>query len=137
MRGNAAPSTSPEARLRSALHRAGLRFRKHVRADASIRCRPDVIFRTERIAVFVDGCFWHGCPKHFRPPRTNATYWNAKITRNQARDRQHDEQLSAAGWKVIRVWEHDAVNVMVTQIRAAVLARREDGKAHRTRPTAR
>lgn len=125
MRGNAAPSTAPEARLRSTLHRAGLRFRKHVRADPSVRCRPDIVFPAERVAVFVDGCFWHGCPKHFRPPATNATYWNAKIARNEARDRRNDAELLSAGWTVIRVWEHEDVQDAAERVRRRIVSHRK------------
>jgi len=123
MRGNA-KATLPEARLRSALHRAGLRFRKNARPIASIRCRPDVVFPRDRVAVFVDGCFWHGCPQHFRPPRTNAPYWDAKIARNMERDERNDEELSRAGWKVIRVWEHEDVDGTVRLVQAELMDRR-------------
>lgn len=123
MRSNARV-TRPEARLRSALHRAGLRFRKNVRPIPGIRCRPDVVFARDQVAVFVDGCFWHGCPEHFRPPRTNADYWQAKIARNVERDRRNDEELSRAGWTVIRVWEHEDVESAAEFVRAELLATR-------------
>jgi DNA mismatch endonuclease (patch repair protein) len=123
MRANAR-ATRPEARLRSVLHRAGLRFRKNVRPIASIRCRPDVVFPRDRVAVFVDGCFWHGCPQHFRPPQSNAAYWDAKIARNMQRDKRNDEELSRAGWRVIRVWEHEDIDGAAHLVRAELMDRR-------------
>ena len=74
---------------------------------AGVRCRADVVFTVARVAVFVDGCFWHRCPAHGTRPRTNADYWQAKLDRNVARDRANDEALAAAGWRVFRVWEHE------------------------------
>ncbi len=107
MRANRKVDTSPELRLRSALHRQGLRFRKHIRIDAGgTRVTPDVTFPRKRVAVFVDGCFWHGCPEHGTHPRTNSSYWSAKLTRNRERDGRVDSALSSAGWQVVRVWEH-------------------------------
>ena len=108
MQGNRGRNSAPEVRLRSALHRRGLRFRKHVQAVDGIRCRPDVVFGPARVVVFVDGCFWHGCPDHGTQPRTNAAYWQAKIALNQARDGRQTRALKDAGWTVVRVWEHEA-----------------------------
>jgi DNA mismatch endonuclease (patch repair protein) len=68
--------------------------------------KPDFVFRRERLAVFVDGCFWHGCPRHLRMPASNVVYWNAKIARNMARDRRVNADLRRAGWRVVRLWEH-------------------------------
>lgn len=107
MQGNRGRDSSPEARLRSALHRRGLRFRKHLHAVDGIRCRPDVVFGRARVVVFVDGCFWHGCPDHGTQPQTNAAYWRAKIALNQARDARQTRALEDAGWTVVRVWEHE------------------------------
>jgi DNA mismatch endonuclease, patch repair protein len=85
-------------------HEAGLTgWRRH----AKIPGRPDFIFRKERVAIFVDGCFWHGCAKHCRKPATNKKYWDAKIRRNIKRDRRTRAELRGAGWKVLRIWEHD------------------------------
>jgi DNA mismatch endonuclease (patch repair protein) len=70
------------------------------------RVKPDFVFQKSKIAMFVDGCFWHGCPKHATQPKTNAAFWREKIARNQARDRQVNRLLRAKGWKVVRVWEH-------------------------------
>lgn len=108
MQGNRGSDTRPEVALRSALHRRGLRFRKGIRPlGARVRCRADVVFTSARVAVFVDGCFWHRCPDHGTRPRTHADYWQAKLDGNVARDRANDEALAAAGWRVVRVWEHE------------------------------
>lgn len=109
MRGNRKENTKPEVRLRSALHERGIRFFKNTRPEPNIQCRVDIVFPRVRVAVFVDGCFWHGCPEHGTAPKTNAPYWSAKIARNIERDRENDELLAARGWRVIRVWEHEPV----------------------------
>jgi DNA mismatch endonuclease (patch repair protein) len=79
------------------------------------------VFPRDRVAVFVDGCFWHGCPQHFRPPRTNAPYWDVKIARNMERDKRNDEELSRAGWRVIRVWEHEDIDGAAQLVRAELM----------------
>jgi DNA mismatch endonuclease (patch repair protein) len=101
-----ARDTLPERRLRSAAHRRGLRFRVCARPVPAVRRTADLVFARERLAVFVDGCFWHGCPDHFVVPHTNADFWTRKLTRNKERDRETDAILVAAGWTVLRVWEH-------------------------------
>lgn len=123
MVGNRGSDTGPERALRSALHGRGLRFFKNHR-PAGLRCRADVVFPTERIAVFVDGCFWHRCPIHGVTPRTNADYWTPKLERNVARDRRNDKALSSAGWKVVRVWEHDEPDRAAADIAEKVHERR-------------
>ncbi|HEU4392017.1 MAG TPA: very short patch repair endonuclease [Solirubrobacterales bacterium] len=107
MRGNRGEDTAPERALRSELHRRGLRFRKHVAPQRGLRCRADVVFPRQKIAVFVDGCFWHGCPVHGRAPRKNSGYWSSKLRLNAERDARNDRVLGQAGWRVIRVWEHE------------------------------
>jgi DNA mismatch endonuclease (patch repair protein) len=97
MRANKGRDTLPERRLRSHLHRLGLRFRKHARPLPALRCTADVLFPRQRVAVFVDGCFWHGCPEHGRVPRSNRAYWEPKLARNVERDRRNDRALSEAG----------------------------------------
>jgi DNA mismatch endonuclease, patch repair protein len=124
MLGNRATGTRPEVRVRSVLHRRGFRFRKNARPLPSLRCRPDVVFAAERVAVFIDGCFWHGCPTHARTPKRNAAYWDAKIERNQARDARNDAELVAAGWTVVRAWEHEDAAAIADRAAEAVLARR-------------
>lgn len=107
MVGNRGADTKPEQALRSALHGLGLRFFKNRRPEPEIACRADIVFTSARLAVFVDGCFWHRCPVHGVSPRANSEYWSAKLDRNVARDRRNDQVLRAAGWEVLRVWEHD------------------------------
>ena len=111
MLGNRSRDTRPEVLLRSELHRRGLRFRKHLLIETSLRpIRPDIVFTSRRLAIFVDGCFWHGCPDHGTRPRSNVTYWRAKIERNRERDWAVCEALQHAGWEVLRVWEHEPIN---------------------------
>jgi len=109
MRRNRKCDTTPETRLRSALHAAGLRFRTHypIRTAVAGIVRPDAVFTRRRIAVFVDGCFWHVCPIHGNLPTHNPGYWAWKLTRNVVRDRLVDQALSEEGWTVVRIWEHD------------------------------
>ncbi|SDG29564.1 very short patch repair endonuclease [Phytopseudomonas seleniipraecipitans] len=96
--------TSPEVRLRKALWHAGLRFRLNTRVEGF---RPDLVFKGRRIAIFVDGCFWHGCPLHYVMPRTKAEFWAGKLAANTSRDRIQTRQLFDKGWIVLRYWEHE------------------------------
>jgi DNA mismatch endonuclease, patch repair protein len=107
MQGNRSRDTGPELALRRILHRRGLRYRIEAVVEQGIRCRADILFRPRRVAVFVDGCFWHRCPIHATDPTANAEYWQAKFDRTVSRDRANDTALIAAGWTVIRVWEHE------------------------------
>jgi DNA mismatch endonuclease, patch repair protein len=108
MRGNRKRDTTPELAIRRALHRSGLRYRLHVKLRVTgATVRPDVVFVRQRLAIFVDGCFWHGCPTHGTAPRANANYWALKIQSNRQRDRRNTEALREAGWTVIRAWEHE------------------------------
>lgn len=93
-----------ELSLRSALHAEGLRFRLHRRVEG---VTVDIVFPGPRVAVFVDGCFWHGCPKHATFPKTNRDYWLPKLAENKERDERQTKHLQESGWKVIRIWEHD------------------------------
>ncbi|MFC5287038.1 very short patch repair endonuclease [Actinokineospora guangxiensis] len=99
--------TAVEMALRRALHALGLRYRVHRRPVAGVRREADVVFPGARVAVFVDGCFWHGCPEHATWPKNNAEFWRAKIEGNRARDRDTDARFAEAGWRVVRVWEHE------------------------------
>jgi DNA mismatch endonuclease (patch repair protein) len=110
--------------LRRELHRLGLRFRKHARPISELRCEADVVFRTERLAVFVDGCFWHACPVHGRTPATNSTYWAQKLERNVERDKRNDRLLAEDGWTVVRVWEHEPMAIVAERLVALVMDRR-------------
>jgi DNA mismatch endonuclease (patch repair protein) len=98
--------TGPELRLRRALWAAGLRFRVRPKLPG----KPDVIFKRAHLAVFVDGCFWHGCPIHGTRPKSNTSYWHPKIERNIARDREIEAKLTAMGWCVARYWEHEVAD---------------------------
>lgn len=107
MRGNRRRDTVPELALRSELHRRGRRFRvDHPVPASGVRARPDIVFPRQRIAVYVDGCFWHRCPTHGTEPRANSDYWKPKLDANVARDRRVTEVLCAAGWRVLRIWAH-------------------------------
>lgn len=113
--------TQLEVAVRSALHRAGYRFRKDLLVRTStLKARPDIVFTRTRLAVFVDGCFWHSCPVHGSRPQRNTDYWNPKLERNVARDREQDEALIADGWHVLRFWEHEDVVDIVAAVAHAV-----------------
>jgi len=122
MRAIRRTDTKPEVALRRALHRQGYRFRKDYRLDLAEgkRVRPDIAFTARRVAVFVDGCFWHACPDHGSKPANNTWYWGPKLQRNVERDRMADAALSAAGWDVVRVWEHEPLDAAVTAVLAAL-----------------
>ncbi|MFD9983537.1 very short patch repair endonuclease [Streptomyces massasporeus] len=112
--------TKPELLVRSLLHAQGLRYRVATKPLPGLRRTADIVFRPAKLAVFIDGCYWHGCPEHYVPPRTNSGYWSDKVARNVARDRDTDEQLKAAGWTVLRFWEHDPAEDCAIKIAATV-----------------
>ncbi len=116
MQSNRRKDTTLELGIRSALHRAGFRFRKNRRPVVGLRCEADVIFTAIRLAVFIDGCFWHGCPQHATRPVTHGEWWAAKLDRNMERDRLNDGQLRLAGWTVCRIWEHEGTNPAVARV---------------------
>jgi DNA mismatch endonuclease (patch repair protein) len=99
--------TPPELALRRCLHRMGLRYRVDYAPLTRSRRRADIVFTRKRVAVFVDGCFWHGCPEHVTWPSQNAKWWREKISRNRARDQDTERVLLEHGWRVCRVWEHE------------------------------
>lgn len=99
--------TPAELALRRELHRRGLRYRVDARPVKTLRRRAEIVFRSARVAVFCDGCYWHGCPEHFVWPKANAEWWRSKIEATRRRDRDTGARLAAAGWTVIRVWEHE------------------------------
>jgi len=108
MQGNRSRDTKPELAVRRLLHAAGLRYRVGVRPDPTFRRTADIVFTRSKIAVFVDGCFWHGCPEHGQSTtKSNSQYWSAKIARNKMRDVETSEHLEALGWSVMRFWEHE------------------------------
>jgi DNA mismatch endonuclease (patch repair protein) len=122
MRANKGRDTRPELAVRSAAHALGLRYRVGVSPLPGIRRTADMVFPKAHVAVFIDGCFWHGCPQHHRPARRNAEFWTAKIEGNRARDADTDARLHAAGWTVIRIWEHEPPSEAASKINAAVRA---------------
>jgi DNA mismatch endonuclease (patch repair protein) len=123
MRGNRSRDTKPELALRRELHRRGWRYRLHERPEPNIRATADILFPPRRVAVFVDGCFWHGCPDHTRPVRSNQTYWREKIARNQERDLATTKRLEEAGWRVVRIWEHVPAHRAAEIVEAELLNR--------------
>jgi DNA mismatch endonuclease, patch repair protein len=121
MKANRRTDTKPELALRSALHALGYRYRKDYRLDLPLRrVRPDIAFTGRKVAVFVDGCFWHACPEHGSKPKNNEWYWSPKLARNVERDRAVDAALADAGWTVVRLWEHVPVTEAVAAVVAAV-----------------
>ncbi len=114
--------------VRRLLHGAGLRYRVNVPVPGMPRRTIDVVFPRARIAVFMDGCFWHGCPEHATQPKSNAEWWRQKLDRNMARDVETTERLVEAGWEVLRFWEHEAPADVAVRIAAAVERRKAQGK---------
>ena len=124
MRSNRGRDTSPERALRRVLHAAGYRYRVGFAPGPDRRRRADIVFTRLRIAVFVDGCFWHSCPIHGTEPKTNTEYWIPKLARNRLRDAETTRALEANGWTVVRVWEHESVADPFARIIHAVSIRR-------------
>ncbi|MFF0507179.1 very short patch repair endonuclease [Streptomyces fimicarius] len=118
--------TKPERLIRRLVHANGLRYRVAARPLPDLRRTADMVFRPAKVAVFIDGCYWHGCPEHYVSPKTNPGYWSEKVARNVARDRDTDKQLSAAGWLVLRFWEHQSSDACALSIISAVRERRND-----------
>lgn len=118
-------NTKPEVQLRSALHLIGYRFRKDfaIRVDRRL-VRPDVAFTKVRVAVFIDGCFWHMCPRHGEIPATNVGFWKSKLEGNALRDKEQTRLLTGAGWTVVRIWEHEPLESAVAQVEAALASQR-------------
>lgn len=120
MLGNKRRDTKPELAVRRILHASGLRYRVDLAPLKGYRRRADVVFTRQRIAVFIDGCFWHGCPLHYRVPGTNVAYWQPKIERNVQRDVETTLALAEAGWTVLRFWEHQAPDEVAALVAEAV-----------------
>ncbi|MGV8979180.1 MAG: very short patch repair endonuclease [Cellulomonas sp.] len=120
MQSNRSRDTAPELALRHHLHARRLRYRVAYPPIPSLRRTADIAFTRARVAVFVDGCFWHGCPEHYRAPTLNAEYWAPKVARNQARDTDTTAQLRAAGWTVLRYWEHEDPWTVADMVEAVV-----------------
>jgi DNA mismatch endonuclease (patch repair protein) len=116
--------TAPEVALRSELHSRGLRFRVGRRPVPGLRRTADIVFGPTKVAVLVDGCFWHGCPIHGTSPQANGEWWARKLARNRERDAETTAAWSEAGWTVVRVWEHEHVGDAADRVEASVAARR-------------
>ena len=130
MRRNPRRDTRPELAVRKLLHARGLRFRvdRPIRLGA-LTVRPDVAFPRWQVAVFIDGCFWHGCPQHGNIPRRNLDYWIPKLQRTAARDRRIDTELSHADWRVVRAWEHEPPDLIADRVAAELRSAERDRDA--------
>lgn len=133
MQGNKRRDTKPEVAVRRLLHAAGNRYRVDYQPLPDLRRRADIAFTRLRVAVFIDGCYWHGCSIHRSEPRLNAPYWNAKITANKLRDADTDRRLTDAGWLVLRYWEHEPADEVAPAIIHQVSVRKESVKDVRHR----
>ncbi|MEU5108900.1 very short patch repair endonuclease [Streptomyces sp. NPDC021354] len=118
--------TKPERLIRRLVHAQGFRYRVAARPLPDLRRTADMVFRPAKVAVFIDGCYWHGCPEHYVAPRTNSGYWSSKVTTNVARDRDTDQRLAEAGWTVLRFWEHESPDACALTIAATVSKLRSD-----------
>jgi DNA mismatch endonuclease (patch repair protein) len=121
--------TAPEMAVRRLLHAMGLRYRVHYKPIPTLNRRADIVFTRQRVAVFIDGCFWHGCPEHGAVHfGVHQDYWSEKITRNMARDADTDERLNAQGWSVIRFWQHTPAVRAAETIAVAIGTLRRDAQ---------
>ena len=117
-------NTAAELAVRRLLHAAGLRYRVEYPVPGMARRRIDVAFPGAKLAILIDGCFWHGCPEHATHPKANAEWWRNKLDRNMARDRETTEHLVAQGWTVLRFWEHEAPQDVADEVRRVVIQRK-------------
>jgi DNA mismatch endonuclease (patch repair protein) len=128
MRATRRRDTRPELEVRRLLHAAGLRYRVDWPLPTNPRRRADIAFTRQKIIVFIDGCFWHRCPQHYVSPKANSDYWDAKTKTNVARDANSDTGLRAAGWLVLRFWEHEDAEAVAAQVEAFVKAPTESNE---------
>ena len=128
MQSNKSRDTKPELALRSAVHALGLRYRVSAKPLAGLRRTADLVFPRAKVAVFLDGCFWHGCPEHHTVASANATFWAEKVRSNRARDRNTDDRLAEAGWVSVRVWEHEDPQTAARHVEEVVRARTATGR---------
>ena len=120
MRSMPEHSTGPEMAVRRLLYRKGVRYRIQYPVPGAPRRTIDIAFPGRKIAVFIDGCFWHGCSEHRNIPAHNRDWWQKKIDENRSRDRDTDEKLRKAGWEIFRFWEHDAVDKIVERLMSSI-----------------
>ncbi len=125
MQGNRGRDTKPELAIRRLVHARGMRYRVNARVELDLRRTADLLFPGARVVVFVDGCYWHGCPEHYSPSKSNIEYWDAKIAGNRRRDLETTDVLEARGWTVLRFWSHqppievaDLIEAVVRPIRS-------------------
>lgn len=137
MQKQARSDTGPEVAVRKLLWAAGLRYRVDARPLPDFRRRADLVFRAERVAVFVDGCFWHGCRWHVSWPSRNRAWWEEKIRRNRQRDRETDAILRRAGFTVVRVWEHTEPTEAAARVLRVLRAARRRVRRRASRPSTR
>jgi DNA mismatch endonuclease (patch repair protein) len=125
MVGNRSRDTLPELSVRRLIHESGLRYRVAARPIPELRRTADILFTRARVAVFIDGCFWHRCPDHYVEPKSNIDYWRPKIARNAERDVETTKQLEEAGWIVLRYWSHEQPGLVAESIEERVRAVRD------------
>lgn len=121
--------TALELAIRRSLHARGHRYRVDYRLEPTLRTRGDIVFTRRKVVVFVDGCFWHGCPEHATAPKNNAAWWRDKLQTNVQRDRRVDAQLAELGWVVVRVWEHEEHGDAIGKVEAAIQSSERDRRA--------
>jgi DNA mismatch endonuclease (patch repair protein) len=124
MKANKGRDTRPELAIRRLLHAAGLRYRVNMRPMPELRRTADIVFTRAKVAVFIDGCFWHGCPEHYQRPLANREYWDDKVLKNSERDAETSAALAEAQWTVLRFWEHEQPASVVVTIASNVLTAR-------------
>lgn len=120
MQGNRSRDTKPELAVRRLVHSRGLRYRVNARVEADLRRTADMLFTRARVAVFVDGCYWHGCPVHFTLPKAHSDYWREKIATNRLRDTETNSLLEERGWTILRFWSHEPPVTVADQIEVTV-----------------
>jgi DNA mismatch endonuclease (patch repair protein) len=128
MQSNRGRDTAPELAVRRLLHAHGLRYRVNYRPVTGLRRTADIVFTKQKVAVFIDGCFWHGCLDHYQRPASNQEYWDAKIAANRARDASTTELLSDSGWTVLRFWEHCTSADIATEIVTLIAQRQVESR---------
>lgn len=131
MQANTGRDTKPELELRQAVHALGLRYFVNRRPIRAVRRTADLVFPRLKLAIFLDGCFWHGCPEHHTVAKTNAAFWAEKVEGNRRRDGDTNAMLAAAGWTVLRIWEHEPSGEGARRVADAVSELRTPGLSRR------